>query len=148
MKSASDASGSDSGSTLPQYPSSPERCKALVVDDEENVLESTAALIQSMGYEALRASSAAAATDLLKRHPDIGILFTDVLMPGVSGVQLGRTARSLIPDIDVILVSGYPATAMESEEGEPHEFSFLMKPVEPSEIALVLRRLGRTGPQR
>lgn len=145
MKTASDSPRSDSGSS---WPSGPARLKALVVDDEDDVLETTAAVIESMGYQALRANNAAAAMDLLKTHSDIGVLFTDVLMPKVSGVQLGRTARNLNPNIDVILVSGYPATAMEKNEGEPQEFKFLMKPVEASEIALILRRLGHAGPQK
>jgi DNA-binding NtrC family response regulator len=148
MKTVSDSSRSDSGSSWQSLPSGPARLKALVVDDEDDVLETTAAVIEAMGYQALRANNAAAAMDLLKTHPDIGVMFTDVLMPDVSGVHLGRTARELNPNIDVILVSGYPATAMEGNEGEPQEFKFLMKPIEASEIALILRRLGHAGPQR
>jgi hypothetical protein len=46
------------------------------------------------------------AIEIMKRTPDIGLLFSDVMMPGIKGIQLGREARDLIPDINILLASG------------------------------------------
>ena len=114
--------------------------KVLVVDDQPEALSSTGDLFREMGFDVLEASSGDDAMRLLAAVPDIEVLFTDVFMPRMDGVELGREARKLIPGINVILVSGYPASAMDQHAGEPDEFNFLMKPFLMSEVAIVLRR--------
>ncbi len=114
--------------------------KVLVVDDQPEALQSTVDLFREMGYDVLQAGSGEDALQLLGRIPDIEVLFTDVFMPRMDGVHLGREARRLIPGINVVLVSGFPASAMDLHAGEPGEFHFLMKPFLMSEVAIVLRR--------
>ena len=114
--------------------------KVLVVDDQPDALDSTVELFSEMGYDVLQASSGDEAIQVLGRTPDIEVLFTDVFMPNMDGVNLAREARRLLPGINVILVSGYPASAMDLHGGEPGEFHFLMKPFLMSEVAIVLRR--------
>ena len=114
--------------------------KVLVVDDQPEALQSTFELFREMGYDVLQASSGEEAIQVLGRTPDIEVLFTDVFMPRMDGVNLGREARRLLPGINVILVSGFPASAMDLHAGEPGEFHFLMKPFLMSEVAIVLRR--------
>lgn len=111
-----------------------------MVDDQPEALVSTAELFRMMGYEVLAAGSGDEALGILERVADIEVLFTDVFMPDMDGVRLAREARRLLPGINVILVSGFPATAMELHGGEPGEFHFLMKPFLMSEVAIVLRR--------
>jgi PAS domain S-box-containing protein len=63
--------------------------KALVVDDEPDVLEIAAALFRSIGYEVFTASNGQDALDILKRTKDISVLFSDVMMPnGMNGIEL------------------------------------------------------------
>lgn len=114
--------------------------KVLVVDDQPDALVSTVELFRMMGYEVLEAASGDEAIRILAEVPDIEVLFTDVFMPCMDGVHLGREARKLIPGINVILVSGFPASVMDFHAGEPGEFHFLMKPFLMSEVAIVLRR--------
>jgi CheY-like chemotaxis protein len=113
--------------------------KMLVVDDEPEVLRTTVELLQAMGSEVLGAPTAQEALQTLAQEPGIEVILTDVLMPGMNGVDLAREARRLLPDLDVILLSGFPSTAMDTSAGEPGEFKFLMKPFTLSEIALLLR---------
>jgi DNA-binding NtrC family response regulator len=114
--------------------------KVLVVDDQPDALLSTVELFRMMGYEVLEAAGGDEAIRILADVPDIEVLFTDVFMPAMDGVHLGREARKLIPGINVILVSGFPASVMDLHAGEPGEFHFLMKPFLMSEVAIVLRR--------
>jgi CheY-like chemotaxis protein len=79
----------------------------LVVDDEPAVLEFSSTALAELGYRVLSAGDPAAALDLLRQHRDINLLFTDVVMPGVSGPQLATSARALHPQLKVLFTSGY-----------------------------------------
>ena len=114
--------------------------KALVVDDQPDVLEMAIELFRTMGYEVLSANNGLEALDILKRTPDVGVLFSDVVMPGMDGVTLGREARKLIPRVNVILVSGFPADTLNDQHLEPGDFRFLKKPFRMAEVARMLRQ--------
>jgi PAS domain S-box-containing protein len=101
----------------------------LVVEDEPDLLDATAQLLQSLGYQVLTASSGSEAMDVLTRRDDIGVLFTDVVMPdGIDGIQLARSTRGLHPDIKIVLASGYPLPALKAQHGNLSDFMFIHKP--------------------
>jgi CheY-like chemotaxis protein len=80
----------------------------LVVEDDESLRDVTVALLESAGYKVLQAASAESAVVLgqdLTRSIDL--LLTDVLMPGMGGVELSTHLRTLRPDLRVLLMSGY-----------------------------------------
>ena len=114
--------------------------RVLVVEDELEALEAAVAMFEEAGYSVLSASSGAKAIELMTQTRDIQLLFADVLMPGMDGATLGREARRLLPDIRVVLVSGFPGYAMDAHGGEPGEFPFLMKPFTMAEVELQLAR--------
>jgi PAS domain S-box-containing protein len=112
----------------------------LVVEDEPDLLEATAALFRSLGYEVLTASNGSEAMDALSRRDDIHILFTDVVMPrGIDGIQLARSTRDLRPDVRIVLASGYPLPALRAQHGQLDDFAFIHKPYR---LADLLRTLG------
>jgi PAS domain S-box-containing protein len=113
--------------------------KALVVDDQPDVLNVAIELFLSMGYDVLSANNGEDALDILKRTPDVDVLFSDIVMPGMNGIDLGRNARSLIPNIKVVLASGYAASERNSRT---EEFKFIQKPYRMSEIVKMLRMAG------
>jgi CheY-like chemotaxis protein len=112
----------------------------LVVEDEPDLLDATAQLFGSLGYEVLTASNGSQAMDVLSRRADIRVLFTDVVMPGgIDGIQLARSTRALHPDIRIVLVSGYPLPALKAQHGNLGDFTFIHKPYR---LADVVRALG------
>ena len=114
--------------------------KVLVVEDEPDVLTVAAELFRSIGYEVVTACNGVDALEVLKRHPDIDILFSDVIMPqGMSGIELGRRTRELYPKIKVILASGYALPALKAEYGTLDDVIFMNKPYRLSELAKTLR---------
>lgn len=113
--------------------------KALVVDDQPDVLEVAVELFRAMGYEVLSANNGEQALDILKRTPSIDVLFSDVVMPGISGIELGKQARSINPRIKVILASGYAAPALQAQDGAIKEFELLTKPYRMAEVIKKLR---------
>lgn len=99
-------------------------------------------LFRNLGYDVLSANNAMDALAILNRTPDIDVLFSDVVMPGMDGVTLGREARKLVPDIKVLLVSGFPAQALSAENSGLRDFHFISKPYRMTEIIKMLRRAG------
>ena len=112
----------------------------LIVEDEPDVLDAAWQLFRSIGYEVATASNGVDAMAILERRSDIDILFTDVVMPkGMSGIQLGRLARELRPDLKVVLASGYPLPALREQYGRIDDFAFVVKPYLLAELAKALR---------
>ena len=83
------------------------RHTVLIVDDDDLVLESTAAVVEDLGYVVLKAESGALALTLLATRPDIDVVVSDQAMPGMSGVQFAHAALALRPTLPIILASGY-----------------------------------------
>jgi CheY-like chemotaxis protein len=112
--------------------------KALIVDDQPDVLDIAVELFRDMGYEVLSANNGKDAIEIMKRTPDIDILFSDVLMPGMNGITLAQEAVRLIPKLKVLLASGYPLPAL--KDSNFNEFNFINKPYRLSEIMKMLRK--------
>jgi PAS domain S-box-containing protein len=116
--------------------------KVLVVDDQPEVLEITSELFRTLGFEVLCANSGEDALQVLTRTPDLQLMFSDVVMPGMSGIQLGRKAREMVPGLKVILSSGYANPAL-GEGGDSLEgFQFLPKPYRMGDLVKKLRTIG------
>ncbi len=79
----------------------------LVVDDEPEVLAIASEILQDNGYRVLKACTPASALDVLEHEPGIELLFTDIVMPGMSGFELARQAQALQPALRVLYTSGY-----------------------------------------
>ena len=115
------------------------RDKALVVDDQEDVLGMAVELFQTLGYEVLSANNGAEALAILQRTPDINVLFSDVVMPGMSGIGLAHEARRLWPALRIILTSGYAAPALQAGHAGMGNFQLISKPYSIAQIVRQLR---------
>ncbi|MES2674368.1 MAG: PAS domain S-box protein [Pseudomonadota bacterium] len=109
--------------------------KALVVDDQPDVLDMAAELFRTLGYDVFAANNGHDALDVLQRNPDIKLLFSDIVMPGMSGIDLGRSALQLIPDLKIILATGYaPQMVNGGKDVALNEFTVLTKPYKIADI--------------
>lgn len=79
----------------------------LVVDDEPLVRMNAVDMFEDLGFEVLEAGNGSAALGVLESRPDIGLLFTDCRMPGMSGPELAAVAAERWPALRIVLVSGY-----------------------------------------
>jgi PAS domain S-box-containing protein len=96
----------------------------LLVEDNEQVREFAESLLADLDYRVVSAPSAEAALEALAAA-EIDLLFTDVMMPGMTGVELAERARDLRPDLPVLLASGY---SEEMAAGGDCPFEMLAKP--------------------
>jgi PAS domain S-box-containing protein len=112
--------------------------RVLVVEDNENVGRFARAALEELGYQSTLASDARAALAMLEADANrFDILFSDVVMPGMGGVELGQEIRHLYPSMPVILTSGY--SHILAENGR-HGFELLHKPYSVEQLSRVLRK--------
>jgi PAS domain S-box-containing protein len=84
----------------------PRGLSVLLVEDNDHVREFAHHLLDELGYRVVSAASAEEALERLEEGP-VDILFSDVVMPGLSGIELARLARQRDPALPVLLASGY-----------------------------------------
>jgi PAS domain S-box-containing protein len=84
----------------------------LVVEDEPTVRQFSVAALGELGYQVLEADSATTALGILDQHPEIALLFTDVVMPEINGRKLANEALRLRPDLKVLFTTGYTRDAV------------------------------------
>ncbi|MDQ6992561.1 MAG: response regulator [Mariprofundus sp.] len=80
----------------------------LLVDDDKAVLKIHTFYLERMGYKVIAVSSGCAALAEFRRQPDLfDMLVSDFQMPGMNGLELIAEMRKLVPDLPVLMVSGY-----------------------------------------
>ncbi|VWX48333.1 PAS domain S-box protein [Novosphingobium sp. 9U] len=109
----------------------------LLVDDEDTVRASTADMLEEFGYEVHQATSAEAAIAFVEEGLLPDLLVSDHLMPGMSGVELALTLREILPQLRVLIVSGYADV-----EGLTPDLPRLTKPFRSAELAESLAALA------
>jgi PAS domain S-box-containing protein len=121
-----------------EMPFSASDAHVLVVEDNEQVGEFASQLLKDLGYGTTRAGNVREAMSLLESGCDkIDIVFSDVVMPGESGIDLARHIRSRWPNLAVVLTSGYSHVLAEDRR---HGFFILHKPYSVEELSSALRR--------
>lgn len=110
----------------------------LVVEDNSGVGEFATQALRELGYHSVLAPDAAHALAELKRDCSrFHVIFSDVVMPGMSGLELGAKVRENHPDIPVILTSGYSHVLAQNGA---HGFELLHKPYSIEQLSRVLRK--------
>lgn len=113
----------------------------LVVDDEPELREIAAQLLEGYGYTTVCAGDGPSAIKILESDTHIDLLFTDVIMPGgMNGLELAEKSRRIRPTLPILLTSGFTGRLMQQYQGEPLLESMLQKPYEESEIAERVRQ--------
>ncbi|MBP2687751.1 MAG: sensor hybrid histidine kinase [Deltaproteobacteria bacterium] len=114
----------------------------LLVEDEEMVRELAIEIFRGAGYAVLDAANGADALAICDRHEGcIDLLVTDLVMPGMNGIELARKVCDSRPGIPVLFMSGYAEDAKERlgflDEGR----AFLQKPITPTKLSRIVREI-------
>jgi CheY-like chemotaxis protein len=102
----------------------------LIVDDDEAVVEISAEILGTLGYDVLTARNGSEAVALLRRNSCVSVLFTDIQRPGMGGEELAAIALMLRPRIRVVFTSGFRTP--------PPNAVFIPKPYKAVELIRVL----------
>ncbi len=112
----------------------------LLVEDEESVRDSTAALLRSLGYTVLPASDGATAQAIAAgRIEPIHLLLTDVIMPGMNGAQVRDALLARHADLRVLFMSGYAGNIISAQGALGRGTYFIQKPFTLRALAVAVR---------
>jgi CheY-like chemotaxis protein len=101
----------------------------MVVDDDCHTLNFVTECLSQMGQEVYSAASGEEAIELIRKlRVKIDLLLSDVIMPGITGIELARRLVADTPATKIIFMSGYMKPALTSENSGNRESGFLQKP--------------------
>jgi CheY-like chemotaxis protein len=101
----------------------------LVVEDDEAMRKLIAALLDGSGYKVLQAANGEAALQIANEcAQQIDLVLTDMLMPGMSGIELSSKLRELRPELKILLMSGYAGDLIARYRVSESEIMLIEKP--------------------
>ncbi len=131
---------SDPNNTLPNGDET-----VLIVEDEPSLLDLNRRLLERLGYKVLIAEGPVEALEVSRRFPGpIQLLLSDVIMPGMSGLEVSRHLHRIRPEMKNLFVSGYPANELAQHGVSEEDFHFLSKPYTSSDLAQKVREALET----
>ena len=113
----------------------------LAVEDEERVRLITVDALRDLGYLVVHASDGAAALLALDAQPRVDLLFTDIVMPGMTGRELADEAVSRRPGLKVLYTTGYTRNAVVHNGTLDANVAFLPKPFGVHSLAVKVRQV-------
>ena len=117
----------------------------LLVDDETVVRETVGEVLDSLGYRVVSACNGKEALDYYHAHQDeIAIVLSDVVMPGMGGIELIQKIRQLGSDVPTILLTGYDFSGRSDEVDALDNCELLGKPVAVASLSRLIRKMIRT----
>jgi CheY-like chemotaxis protein len=113
----------------------------LVVEDEAGVRSVAVLFLSRLGYRVLQAADADAGLRALDEAGGaVDLLFTDIVLPGMTGVDLARRARERYPSLAVLYTSGYASGGVLSKLPEGEIRNLISKPYRREDLAQAVRR--------
>ena len=117
--------------------------RILVVEDETFIRMDVVEMLDAAGFDILEAANADEAIQMLERHSDIRLVFTDIDMPGsMNGLKLAAAVRDRWPPVRIIATSGH----FKVQAGDlPADARFIAKPYQAAQIISAVRELVSTA---
>ena len=114
--------------------------RLLVVDDERIMREGSERILKKEGWEVSTAESGEQGLELI-RQETFHILLLDLMMPGISGMDVLKEVRETQPQLHVIVVTGYATVDNAVEAMKNGAYDFIPKPFTPDQLRIVVRRV-------
>ena len=113
--------------------------RILIVDDDRSNLESLDRVFRRERFEVVTAESGKAALDAVRKQR-VNVVLTDLMMPGMNGVDLLKSVKAISPESDVILMTAYGTIETAVEAMKEGAYDFVTKPFKRIEIVKAVRR--------
>ena len=113
--------------------------RILIAEDEENARHLMEMVLKKQHYEAISAANAEEAIEILQRSP-VDLIITDLHLPGASGIELLKKARSIYADTTVIVMTAFGTVQSAVEAMKAGAYDYLTKPVHAYELTTLVSR--------
>jgi CheY-like chemotaxis protein len=123
--------------------------KVVVVDDQPTIANTLCQILRGAGYATFAAYEAEGAM-MLCRHHSPALLLSDVIMPGISGIELAQQVSRELPACHIILFSGHVETAplLAAAREQGYHFECLAKPVQPEDLLARVQTISEAEAQK
>lgn len=111
----------------------------LIVDDEENMCRILSELLTQAGYSVCDAGNAHDAIKIFRRTA-VSLVITDLIMPGVNGIQLLAIVKEIDPAVPVILITAYGTVDTAVEAMKRGAYDYILKPFDNEEILFTIKK--------
>jgi two-component system, NtrC family, response regulator HydG len=109
----------------------------LVVDDEPPIVDSLQKILERESLRVLTAGSGGEALEIIRREP-VSVLLTDLMMPGMSGMDLLRASKSVAPETETVLMTAYGTVENAVEAMKQGAYDFVTKPIKRAHLVRVI----------
>lgn len=116
------------------------KTKLLVVDDEDIMRESLCDWLTSVGYRVFTAKCGDEALRIIKLKK-IKIMITDLIMPGMNGIELMKRARTIVPTISTVIITAHGTVQTAISAMKEGAYDYVEKPFCPEKVELLIRNL-------
>jgi len=131
-----------------QVASTGTRASVLVIDDEEVIRLLFKEILEGLGHRVVAAGTGSQGLELVKQE-DFALVFLDLKMPGIDGVEIFREIKAIKPELPVIIITGYPESDMMASALAQGPFGVMNKPFGEADIvAAVSTFLRFTGVEK
>jgi CheY-like chemotaxis protein len=121
---------------------SPQGKTILFIEDDPSVRYISTRILNYHGYQVIEATNGLEALDIIQtRKQEIDLLVTDIVLPGMGGLELSDKLKSIQPDIKVLYTSGYAPSHFNQQEQAVIGNTFLQKPYSPHTLAEIVKEL-------
>ncbi len=119
----------------------PDPIHILVIDDEQIMRDGTSRILSKNGWGVITAENGEQGLELIKSRPEqIDVILLDLMMPGMSGMEVLDVIRQINPDLLVIVITGYATVESAVEAMKKGAYDFIPKPFTPDQLRIVVRR--------
>jgi CheY-like chemotaxis protein len=119
----------------------------LVVEDEPKVLKLVSTMLETQGYRVFAAANGHHALRIFAENPEIDLLLTDVVAPGMSGPMIADEIAAQRPGIRVLFMSGYDGTQVVQRYVVEQGCSLIVKPFTPNQLIAKIAAALDKGPE-
>jgi len=118
-----------------------ERAKILVIDDEQIMRDGCSRILTKNGWEVFTAENGKQGLEHLQAHAEeTDVILLDLMMPGMSGMEVLEQIRTHHPDLLVIVITGYATVESAVEAMKKGAYDFIPKPFTPDQLRIIVRR--------
>ncbi|MEQ8433029.1 MAG: response regulator [Oceanicaulis sp.] len=103
--------------------------RILLAEDDDSMRDFLGKALERAGHEVVRVADGEDGLDVLGETPgQFELLLTDIVMPGVDGIELARRAAEVDPGLKIMFITGFAAVALNAGSGAPKQAKVLSKP--------------------